>query len=47
MRKQYVECKSRTTAKRQCPWYSRTMKVVGGYIVFESVEEYETSKKQK
>ena len=47
MRKQFVECKSRSTAKRKCPWASRIMKVVDGYICFESVEDYRIAKKQK
>jgi hypothetical protein len=47
MRQQFVECKSRTTAKRSCPWASRIAKVSGGYICFESVSDYMTWKNQK
>jgi hypothetical protein len=47
MRKQFVECASRRTAERRCPWYAVIAKVVGGYLAFESREDYRVWKNQK
>lgn len=47
MRKQFVECKTRYLAKKQCPWSSKIMKVVDGYLCFESVYDYYVATKQK
>jgi hypothetical protein len=47
MRKEFVECKSRSTAKRRCPWAAKIAKVSGGYLCFESVEDYRIWKQQK
>ena len=47
MRKQFVECKCRKTAKRRCPWASIVAKADGGYWCFESIEDYKTWKNQK
>ena len=47
MRTEFVECASRTTAKRRCPWASRTAKVCDGFIAFESITDYQIWKNQK
>ena len=47
MRTQFVEEESRYQAKKQCPWASRTAKVCGGFMCFESVDDYKTWKNQK
>lgn len=47
MRTAFIECKSRTTAKRKCPWASATMKVEGGFFCYESVADYAIAKNQK
>ena len=47
MRKEFVECKSRATAWRRCPWASVVTKVTGGFYAFESVEDFEIWKNQK
>jgi hypothetical protein len=46
MKKQFVECKDRRTAKRRCPWAARIVKVEGGFMAFESVADYYTWKNQ-
>jgi hypothetical protein len=35
------------TAKKQCPWASKIVKVDGGYMCFESLQDYETWRNQK
>lgn len=40
MRMKFVECKSRNTARRHCPWAAKIMAVTGGYMCFESVDDY-------
>lgn len=47
MRREFVECKYRYQAAKACPWASVIAKVVGGYMCFESVDEYETWRRQK
>ena len=47
MRTQFVQTESRYQAKKQCPWQSRTAKINGGYMCFESITDYETWKNQK
>ncbi len=47
MRQEFVECASRATAKRRCPWAAVIAKVEGGYHAFESVADYETWRRQK
>ena len=46
MRTQFIETESRYQAKKACPWSSRTAKVYGGFICFESVTDYKTWKNQ-
>lgn len=47
MRQEMIECKTRETAKRRAPWAAKIVKVEGGYMAFESVNDYETWKRQK
>jgi len=47
MRKQFIACKNRKTAKNRCPWASVIASVEGGFIAFESVKEYKIWKNQK
>lgn len=47
MRKEFVECKSRATAKRRCVWATVIAKAFGGFYAFESVSDYQTWKNQK
>lgn len=47
MRKEFVECKSRATAAKRCPWAAIIAKADGGYWIFESITEYRTWKGQK
>jgi hypothetical protein len=47
MRQQYVEAKSRKEAEHKMPWAAKIVKVEGGYRGFESVEDYETWRRQK
>jgi hypothetical protein len=46
MRNQFVECKSRSTAARRCPWAAVIVKVDGGFRCFESVMDYKIWKDQ-
>ncbi len=47
MRKEFVPCKSRSTAYRRCPWAYKIIKAEGGYWCFESMTDYEIHKKQR
>jgi len=47
MRIEPVRCKCRRTAARRCPWAAKIIKVNGGYMVFESVADWETWKNQR
>lgn len=47
MRTEFVECADYRTAYRRAPWASRVAKVCGGFMAFESVNDYETWKRQK
>ena len=46
MRTETLNCNSRATAKRRCPWAAVIVKVEGGYRCFESVTDYRIWKKQ-
>jgi len=46
MRKQFVEG-SRYLAAKTCPWACVMATVNGGYMCFESIEDYNTWKNQK
>ena len=39
--------KSRYMAKEECPQASKIVKVIGGYICFESITDYEIWESQK
>lgn len=43
----YVECKTRRTALRRCPWACVIAKVAGGFAIFDSREAYQIWKRQK
>lgn len=47
MRKQFVQCRYRHQALKECPWSSRVAKVNGGYMCFESISDYYTWRNQK
>lgn len=47
MRTQFCEAKTSFFAKKECPWASVIAKVTGGFMCFESVEDYKIWKKQK
>ena len=47
MRTQFVETESRYFAKKQCLWSFRITKVVGGFMCFESITDYQTWNNQK
>lgn len=47
MRRKFISCWSRQRALEECPWASRVMKVVDGYICFESISDYEIALNQK
>lgn len=47
MRTVFIECKSRSTAKRRAPWAAVITKVDGGFMAFESVSDYEMWRNQK
>lgn len=46
MRTEFIECRSRSTAKRRCPWAAVIARVEGGYRCFESVEDYRIWRQQ-
>lgn len=46
MRKEFVRG-SRKDAKKECRWAAKIVKVVGGYMCFESINDYRTWKNQK
>ena len=43
----FIECKSRATAKRRCPWAAKIAKVYGGLLAFEFVGDWESWDNQK
>ena len=47
MRKEFVECKSKTVAYNECPWASVFIRVTGGYMCFESYSDYRMWLNQK
>jgi len=47
MRPQFVECKYRYQAVKECPWASAFAKVTDGYLCFESWDDYRIWKNQK
>ena len=47
MRTITVECKSRSTARRRCPWAAIVVKVEGGFLCFESFADYRVWRGQR
>lgn len=47
MRKEMCEVKDRRTAKKRMPWASRIAKVEGGYMGFESINDFKIWNNQK
>lgn len=47
MKKEFIECSARATAKRRAPWAAKIAKVEGGFYAFESVNDYKQWKNQK
>ena len=47
MRKEFLEVNTRKEALKEAPWAAKIIKVVGGYMAFESLQDYETWKNQK
>lgn len=47
MRIEYIQTSKKNNAKVQCPWATKIAKVIGGFVCFESVEDYNTWSKQK
>jgi hypothetical protein len=47
MRQEFVQCASRATAKRHCPWAAVVAKVDGGFLCFESRGDYATWRNQR
>jgi hypothetical protein len=47
MRKQFIECKSYSTAKRRAPWAYKIIKCDGGYMAFESQNDYKLWNSEK
>ena len=46
MRKAFVDG-TRYQARKVCPWACKISKVEGGYMAFESLDDYRTWKNQK
>jgi hypothetical protein len=47
MRTVSIYTKSLKEAKKQAPWAAKIIKVDGGYIAFESMDDYKTFVSQK
>ena len=47
MRKELIVVKKRTPVNRLAPWACMIVKVEGGWLAFESMEDYRTWKNQK
>lgn len=47
MRKVFIECGSRSTAKRRAPWAAVIARADGGWWAFESVADYATWRRQR
>ena len=47
MKQEFVETKNRKEAVDGCPWAAKIIKVVGGYMCFESNDDYNVWKNQK
>lgn len=47
MRKTFIEEKDRRKVIKLAPWAAKAIKVDGGYMVFESVEDWKIWSRQK
>jgi len=47
MKKEFVKCADRRTARNRCPWAAVIIKAGGGYWCFESVNDARIWAKQK
>jgi hypothetical protein len=47
MRKELIICKTRKTAVKRAAWACKIVKVEGGYMAFESWDDYKVWKNQK
>tara|TARA_R110000868_G_scaffold217532_2_gene467633 strand:- start:604 stop:747 length:144 start_codon:yes stop_codon:yes gene_type:complete len=47
MRREFIECRSRSTARKAAPWAAIVAKAEGGFWAFESVNEYHVWRGQK
>ena len=47
MRNEFVQTESLKVAKNACPWASVIAKVDGGYMAFESAQDYRAWRSQK
>lgn len=45
--KQFIECRSRSTAARLAPWAAVIAKAEGGFWAFEFVTDYRTWRRQR
>jgi len=47
MKTQFVETNSRKSTVKEMHWADKIVKTVGGYMGFESIQDYKTWKNQK
>lgn len=47
MRIEFMQVESRYQARKSCVWVAITMKVTGGYICYESIEDYRVARNQR
>ena len=47
MRREFIACRSRRTAKRRVPWAAHIAKCDGGFIAFKSVADWLTWRNQR
>ena len=47
MRKELIICKTRKTAVKLATWACKIIKIEGGYMAFESWDDYKIWKNQK
>ena len=47
MKTEMIETDSRYQAKKAAPWAAKITRVCGGFMAFESVDDYHTWKNQK
>ena len=47
MKQQFVNAQTREEAAKTCPWAEKIVKVTGGFLCFESAQDYEMWKNQR